>query len=83
MNRTKQSRIIFTLAAVLFAFCAVMAMADEFSDLMIRGATYGDKRDYDRAIVDFTAALRVKPNYTDAMVNLMEARQRFGDGPLR
>jgi tetratricopeptide (TPR) repeat protein len=41
-----------------------------------RGIAYYRKGEYDRAIADFTEALRIDPNYTQAKDNLEAAKRR-------
>jgi tetratricopeptide (TPR) repeat protein len=43
-----------------------------------RGVAYGGKGDYDRAIADFEAALRINPNDANAKNNLEIARRKCG-----
>ena len=43
-----------------------------------RGYAYDNKGDYDRAIADFTQAIRLDPNDADARRGLEEARQARG-----
>jgi len=69
MRRTKQFNVIFTLTAMVFAFCTATARADEAGDLLKRGDSYYQNRDYDKAIADYTTALRIKPNYVEALFN--------------
>jgi tetratricopeptide (TPR) repeat protein len=49
-----------------------------------RGFAYYGKKDYDRAIADCEAALRIEPNYPDAGTGLKYARQARGyeGGPV-
>jgi tetratricopeptide (TPR) repeat protein len=43
-----------------------------------RGDVYNDKGDYDRAIADYEAALRIDPNYANAKTALEQAREARG-----
>jgi tetratricopeptide (TPR) repeat protein len=44
-----------------------------------RGIEWGDRRDFDRAISDYSEAVRLKPNYPEAFNNRGEAYRNKGD----
>ena len=44
-----------------------------------RGFVYYKKKDYNRAIADFEAALRINPNHASAKENLEDARKARGE----
>jgi tetratricopeptide (TPR) repeat protein len=51
----------------LFAACATAS--DDAEDYLNRGLVYYSKGEYDCAIVDYTEALRLNPNYAEAYNN--------------
>jgi tetratricopeptide (TPR) repeat protein len=83
MKRKKPSDITCALAAMLFAFCAATAMADEAIDLNNRGVTYCTNSDYDMAIADFDAVLQIYPKAIDAKRYIEPARQERGNLQIR
>jgi len=82
MNRTKQYGIIFALVVILLANCATTEIPYEAVALWESGNSYLSYNDYDRAIIDYTAALRIKPDYFDALHHRGLAYQGKGDHDL-
>ena len=78
MKRTKLSGMICALAVLLLLFSVATAMADEAVDLNNRGNAYYLKGNYDRAIVDWEAVLRINPNHATARRSIELAREKRG-----
>jgi len=64
----------FTQAIRLNNFGPFLLLAYDF-----RGLVYEEKRDYNRAIADYEAALRIDPDFAPAKKKLTEARRKAGN----
>jgi len=67
MKRTKPFCILIALAAILLASCATTAVTGDAEALFNLGNAFYDNGDYDNAIANYTAALRIKPNNHEAL----------------
>jgi len=62
-----KKRFLLTVTVILLVVCATTVTAQTAQELLNRGNSYANNGDHDRAIADYTAALRIQPAFAEAL----------------